>query len=100
MKFPLVILAVCLLAQTEGDCGDRRDRQKESSNHLENAVEDYMWGTGEIAIGVAEICRGDPVGGALIIADGLRNCKEAWNELQEAIEDKNLVQNEGVADDK
>ncbi len=52
-----------------------------------------MWGAGEIAIGVAEICRGDPLGGALIIADGVRNFKEAWNELKASRE-------RGVADDK
>ncbi len=56
--------------------------------HLNKAVENYLWGTAEIAVGVAEAVRGDPLGGALLVAEGIRNCKEAWNELQEAIAEK------------
>jgi hypothetical protein len=100
MKFPFITIILCFLAQTELYCEEKRDHQMESSKYLENAVENYMWGAGEIAIGVAEICRGDPLGGALVIADGLRNCKAAWSELQESLEEKKLAENQGVKDDK
>ncbi len=63
------------------------EKDVEPSKHLEKAVENYMWGTAEIAIGIAEGLRGDPVGAALIVADGVRHCKEAWEELQEAAEE-------------
>lgn len=87
MNFRFLVLTGYLLAETELYCESKRDHEQEYSRHLESAVEDYMWGAGEIAIGVAEICRGDPLGGALIIADGVRNFKEASRER-------------GVADDK
>lgn len=67
--------------------GAKEDKQ-EVSKHFEKAVEYYLWGAAEIAIGVVETVRGDLLGGALILGDGVRNCKEAWDELQEAIAEK------------
>ena len=60
----------------------------EPSSHLEKAVENYMWGVAEIAVGAAIAYRGDVVGGAFLAADGVRNCKDGWEELKEAIAEK------------
>jgi len=60
----------------------------ESEKHLESAVEDFLWATTEVFIGIVRIQTGNPVDGAMAIADGIRNYKNAYDEFQEAIEGK------------